>query len=186
MNTLKLICTAFLLTFLLVTPSFGEDATLAELNSKVTEYYKQQQYSTAVGYAEDALALARKTGTETEIATALKNVGEISTHMGRHTEAETYTKESIAIRQNLFGPDALEVALSWRSLGFTYFLSEKMDDAEMCFQEVLRIQIKNYGEKSVEIVPALQRLEKFYKYTKQQDKESALTERILNLQTGPE
>jgi len=186
MNTLKLICSIFLLTLFLTAPAFGEELTLEELNSKVTGFYKQQQYSTAVKYAEDALALARKSGTEEEVATALKNIGEISTHMGRQTEAEAYTKESIAIRQKLFGPDAPEVALSWRSLGFTYFLSEKMDDAEMCFQEVLRIQIKNHGEKSVEIVPALQRLEKFYKYTKQQDKERALTEKILKLQTGPE
>lgn len=186
MNTLKLIYSAFLIIFLLATPSFGEDLTLEELNTKVTGFYKQQQYSTAVGYAEDALTLARKSGTEAEIATSLKNLGEISTHLGRQVEAETYTKEAIAIRQNLFGPDALEVALAWRSLGFTYFLSEKMNDAEMCFQEVLRIQVKNYGAKSVETVPALQRLEKFYKYTKRHDKEKELTEKIITLQTGPE
>ncbi len=186
MNTLKLICSTLLLILFIASPSFGEDSSWEELNSKVTGYYQQQQYSTAVGYAEEALALARKSGSKEKIATSLKNLGEISTHMGRQTEAEAYNKESIAIRQNLFGPDGLEVALSWRSLGFTYFLSEKMDDAEMCFQEVLRIHVKNYGEKSIEIVPALQRLEKFYKYTKNQDKESAFTERILNLQTGPE
>lgn len=186
MNTLKLIYSTFLIICLLATPSFGEDLSWEELNNYVTVYYKEQQYSTAVGYAEQALVLARKSGTKEEIATSLKNLGEISTHMGRLTEAETYTKEAIAIRQNLFGPDALQVALAWRSLGFTYFLSENMDDAEMCFQEVLRIQTQNYGEKSVEIVPALQRLEKFYKYTKNQDKEKAFTERILNLQTGPE
>jgi tetratricopeptide (TPR) repeat protein len=186
MNTLKLICSIFLLFFIMASPVFGKDLSWQELNDKVTGYYQQQQYSTAVGYAEEALALARKSGTKEEIATSLKNLGEISTHMGRQTEAEAYNKESIAIRQKLFGPDGLEVALSWRSLGFTYFLSEKMDDAEMCFEEVLRIQVKNYGEKSIEIVPALQRLEKFYKYTKNNDKEKAMTERILSLQTGPE
>lgn len=186
MNTLKLICSTFLLIFLLATPSFGEDLSWEELNNYVSVYYKEQQYSTAVGYAEQALTLARKSGTKEELATSLKNLGEISTHMGRYTEAEAYTKESIAIRQNLFGPDGLQVALSWRSLGLTYFMNENMADAEMCFQEVLRIQIRNYGEKSVEIVPALQRLEKFYKYTKNHDQEKALTERILNLQTGPE
>jgi hypothetical protein len=61
-----------------------------------------------------------------------------------------------------------------------------MDDAEMCFEEVLRIQVKNHGEKSPEIVPALQRLEKFYKYIKNPAKEKEFTERILSLQTGPE
>ena len=186
MNTAKQILSTFLMIFLLSSPAFAEELSWQELNNKTTGYYKQQQYSTAVGYAEDALALARKSGTKEEIATSLKNLGEISTHLGRYTEAEKYNKESIAIRQNLYGPDAPEVALSWRSLGFTYFLSKQMDDAEMCFQEVLRIQIKTHGEKSPEIVPALQRLEKFYKYTKNADKEKEFTERILSLQTGPE
>lgn len=69
-----------------------------------------------------------------------------------------------------------------RDLGLTYFLSKNMEDAEQCFQEVLRIQAKAHGEKSAEIVPALAQLQKFYKYTKQHKKEDALGVRIQNLQ----
>ena len=186
MKPTKQLYALFFLILLFSTPASAEQLSWQELNAKVTGYYQQQQYSTAVKYAEEALSVARKSGSEEEIATSLKNLGEISTHLGKYVEAEEYIKESIYLRQSLFGPDGLEVALSWRSLGFTYFLSKNMADAEMCFEEVLRIQVKHYGEKGSEIIPALQRLEKFYKYTKNTEKERALTERILNLQTGPE
>lgn len=186
MKKLKCIFSILLLIFGCTAPSHAEELSWEELNAKVTGHYQQQQFTTAAGYGQEALDLARKSGTKEELAISLNSLALISNHLQRYPEAEGYGKESIAVRQNLFGPDDPMVAIAWQSLGLTYFLGRQMDDAELCFQEVLRIQTETHGEKSAEIIPALQQLEKYYRYTEQHDKEKALNTRIQNLQTGPE
>ncbi|MEN8189106.1 MAG: tetratricopeptide repeat protein [Thermodesulfobacteriota bacterium] len=177
----------FLMVLLLVSTGHCEDLTWQELNDKVTGHYQQQQFTTAAGYAEEALELAKKhPGNNEQLATSLNNLAMIYTHLGRFGEAEGFNKEALSVRQRAFGVDDVRVAVSWNNLGLIYYFHKKMEDAEFCFQEVLRIQVKAHGDRSEEIIPALQKLEKFYTKTEQKEKAEKINARIQDIQTGPE
>ena len=186
MKKIQVFFTSILVIFFITVTSHAEDYSWEELNAKVTGHYQQQQFSTAAGYGREALALARKSGTDEELATSLNNMAMVNTHLGHFGEAEELNKEALMVRQKAFGVDDPRVAVSWNNLGLIYFFVKKMDDAEHCFLEVVRLQETAHGKKSTDIIPALQKLEKFYKKiedTKEADKVAA---RILALQTGPE
>jgi tetratricopeptide (TPR) repeat protein len=186
MKTMQLLLSAFLMTCLFSASGHSEDLNWEELNAKVTGHYQQQQFTTAAGYAREALALARKSGTEEELATSLNNMAMVNTHLGHFGEAEELNKEALMVRQKAFGVDDPRVAVSWNNLGLIYFFVKKMDDAEHCFLEVVRLQEKAHGKKSTELIPALQKLEKFYKKTENTGEADKIAARILALQTGPE
>ncbi len=177
---------ASLLIVFFSTVTHGEDLNWQELNDKVTGYYQQQQFSTAAGYGNQALNLARKSGDSEQLATSLNNMAMIITHLGQFGEAEAYNKEALSVRQNAFGIDDPRVAVSWNNLGLIYYFEKKIDDAEFCFLEVLRIQEKAHGKKSQDIIPALQKLEKFYTKTEKEEDAKKIASRIQAIQTGPE
>lgn len=186
MKKTQVILSAILMVFFLASHSHSEDLTWDELNSKVTEFYKQQQFSTAAGYGEEALQLARTSGTPEQLATSLNNFAMVQTHLGRFAEAEQLNKEALQVRQKAFGVDDPRVGVSWNNLGLIYFFVKKMEDAEQCFLEVVRIQELTHGTKSGEIIPSLQKLEKFYIRSENKVEAEKVAARILALQTGPE
>jgi tetratricopeptide (TPR) repeat protein len=186
MKTIPVLLSSFLLIFSFTATAHAEDLSWEELNAKVTGFYQQQQFSTAAGYGQEALNMARKSGTAEELATSLNNMAMVQTHLGRFGEAEELNKEALQIRQKAFGVDDPRVAVSWNNLGLIYFFVKKMEDAEHCFLEVVRIQEKTHGKKSSEIIPALEKLEKFYKKAENQNEADKIAARILALQTGPE
>ncbi len=186
MKTTQLLFSSCLMILLFSVSGSAENLNWEELNAKVTAHYQQQQFTTAAGYADEALTLAKKSGTPEELVTSLNNMAMINTHLGHFGEAEELNKEALQIRQKIFGVDDPRVAVSWNNLGLIYYFVKKMDDAEHCFLEVLRINEKTYGEKSEEIIPSLTKLEKFYKKIEKQEKADKIAARILALQTGPE
>lgn len=186
MKKIEFLLPALLMAFFISTSCHAEDYSWQELNDKVTGHYQQQQFSTAAGYAEEAVKLARKSGTSEELAISLNNMAMVSTHLGRFGEAEALNKEALSVRQKAFGVDDPRVAVSWNNLGLIYFFVKKMDDAEQCYLEVLRIQEKAHGDKSEEIIPALQKLEKFYRKVENEGEADKIATRIQAIQTGPE
>ena len=60
---IQVLLSSLLLIFFFTATTHAEDLTWDELNAKVTDFYKQQQFSTAAGYGQEALNLARKSGT---------------------------------------------------------------------------------------------------------------------------
>ncbi len=186
MKTIQALLSSLLLILVFTATTHAEDLTWDELNAKVTEFYKQQQFSTAAGYGQEALDLARKSGTPEQLATSLSNFAMVQTHLGQFGEAEELNKEALQIRQKVFGVDDPRVGVSWNNLGLIYFFVKKMDDAEYCFLEVVRIQETANGKNSAEIIPSLEKLEKFYKKSENIEKADKIAARILALQTGPE
>ncbi|NOR10356.1 MAG: tetratricopeptide repeat protein [Desulfovibrionaceae bacterium] len=165
---------------------YGEDLSWEDLNSSVTGYYQEQKFSKAADFAEQALELARKGKSPEQLATSLNNLAMINTHLGKFGEAEILNKEALGVRQNAFGLNDIRVAGSWNNLGLIYFFVKKMADAEQCFVEALHIYEEHYGKTSQEIIPALEKLGKFYKKTENSHKEEEITERIQALTTGAE
>ena len=165
---------------------YGEDLSWEDLNSRATGYYQEQQFSKAAGFAEQAVELARNGKNQEQLATSLNNLAMISTHLGKFGEAEVLNKEALGVRQNAFGLNDIRVAGSWNNLGLIYFFVKKMADAEQCFVEALHIYEENYGKTNQEIIPALEKLGKFYKKTENRQKEKEIAERIQALTTGAE
>ena len=186
MNKIQALLSCFALIFLFTTTAHTEDLTWDELNAKVTGFYKQQQFSTAAGYGKEALDMARKSGTAEELATSLNNFAMVQTHLGQFGEAEELNKEALQVRQKAFGVDDPRVGISWNNLGLIYFFVKKMDDAEHCFLEVVRIEELANGMKSAKIIPALEKLEKFYKKSENKEAADKINARITAIQTGPE
>ena len=186
MKKIHVIFSSLLLFIFFTATSHAENLNWEELNAKVTEFYKQQQFSTAAGYGNEALQMARKSGTPEQLATSLNNMAMVQTHLGRFGEAEELNKEALQVRQKAFGVDDPRVAVSWNNLGLIYFFVKKMEDAEHCFLEAVRIQEVAHGKKSAEIIPALEKLEKFYNKAENKEKAAEIAARILSLQTGPE
>lgn len=176
----------FLMICLFFSTASGKDLNWDELNAKVTGHYQQQQFTTAAGYADEALTLARKSGTPDQLAISLNNMAKLNIHLGHFGEAEALSKESLSVRQKEYGLNDPKVAVAWDGLGLIYYFVKKMDDAEQCFLESLKIQEKAHGPKSEEIIPSLKKLENFYtKIEKQQDADKVAA-RIQAIQTGPE
>ena len=186
MKKIQVLLSGVLMIFFFTATAHAEELTWDELNAKVTDFYKQQQFSTAAGYGKEALDMARKSGTPEQLATSLNNFAMVQTHLGRFGEAEELNKEALQVRQKAFGVNDPRVGVSWNNLGLIYLLEKKMDDAEQCFLEVVRIQEMAHGKKSTEIIPSLEKLEKFYKRTENSEEADKIAARILALQTGPE
>ncbi len=186
MKKIQVLFTSILMIFFITVTSHAEDLNWEELNAKVTGFYKQQQFTTAAGYAKEALKLARKSDNIDHLTISLNNMTQILIETGKFAEAEQMSKEDIALRQKTYGVDGIQVAVPWNNLGLVYYFKKKMDDAEFCFQEIVRINEVVYGKKSSDIVPALQKLEKFYKKTENTEEAGKVAARILALQTGPE
>ncbi len=186
MKIIQLLLSTFLMICLFSVNGHSEDLNWEELNAKVTGFYKQQQFTTAAGYAKEALKLARKSDNIDHLTISLNNMTQILIETGKFAEAEQMSKEDIALRQKTYGVDGIQVAVPWNNLGLVYYFKKKMDDAEFCFQEIVRINEVVYGKKSSEIVPSLQKLEKFYKKTENTGEADKVAARILALQTGPE
>ncbi len=186
MKKIHVILSALLLSFFFTATTHAEDLSWEELNAKVTGFYKQQQFTTAAGYAKEALKLARKSDDIDHLSISLNNMTQILIETGKVAEAEQMSKEDIALLQKTYGVDGIQVAVPWNNLGLVYYFKKKMDDAEFCFQEIVRINEVVYGKKSSDIVPALKKLEKFYKKTENTGEADKIAARILALQTGPE
>jgi len=186
MQKILIALSSLLMICLLCSTSSAENLNWEELNAKVTGHYQQQQFTTAAGYADEALTLARKSGTPDQLAISLNNMAKINIHLGHFGEAEALSKESLSVRQKEYGLDDPKVAVAWDGLGLIYYFVKKMDDAEQCFLESLKIQEKAHGVKSERIIPALKKLEKFYTKIEKQQEADKIAARIQALQTGPE
>lgn len=120
MQTIKVLLPTLLLIVLNTTLAQAATPSWKELNTKATSDYRQQ-FITAEDYAKDAIAIARKSGNQEELATSLNNLALISTHLQWFPEAEALNKESIAVRQSTFGIDDPKVAVDWQRFGAHLF-----------------------------------------------------------------
>ncbi len=158
-----------------------------QLNSQTTGFYKEQKFMKAAGVGRDAVAAARDlpVAQRDKLATSLGNLAMIYTHLGKFAEAEELAKEELGLRQEIFGKDDPGVITAWNHLAIIYTMASKMaqinPDAEHCLLQIVAIEEKAKGKDSKDIIPALQKLEKYYRITGNSEKEKEVTERITAL-----
>jgi len=159
-----------------------------ELNSQTIGFYKEQKFTKASGAGRRTVAVARELP-ETDkdkLASSLGNLAMIYTHLGKFAEAEELAKEELELRRQIFGKDNPEVITAWNHLAIIYTMASKMaevnPDAEHCLLQIVAIEEKANGKESPAIVPALMKLEKYYRITGNSEKEKEVAGRIAALQ----
>jgi tetratricopeptide (TPR) repeat protein len=161
-----------------------------ELNNQTTGFYKEQKFMKAAGAGREAVAVARElpVAQRDKLATSLGNLAMIYTHLGKYAEAEDMAKEGLKLRQQVFGKEDLEVITAWNHLAIIYTMASKMaqinPDAEHCLLQIVAIEEKVNGKESPAVLPALVKLEKYYRITGNSEKEKETADRIAALKTS--
>ena len=159
-----------------------------ELNSRATGFYKEQKFMKASGAGRQAVAAARELpeGEQDKLAFSLGNLAMIYTHLGKFAEAEELAKEELELRQHIFGKEDPEVITAWNHLAIIYTMASKLaqnnPDAEHCLLQIVAIEEKANGKESPALLPALGKLEKYYRITGNGKKEKEVADRIAALQ----
>ena len=162
----------------------GKTVSWKELNSKTTGYYTQQKFMKAAGAGREAVAAAGKlpAGERGKLAISLGNLAMIYTHLGKFPEAEELAKKELKIRQDIFGEENPEVITAWNHLAIIYTLAGKLKkvnpDAEQCLLQGVAISEKAYGKNSPKNIPALKKMEKYYRISGNTEKEKQMTARL--------
>lgn len=181
---------------LLLRPEGGQETdSWRNLNEQTTHLYQQQEFFKAVKTGRLALETARRDypGQE-QVAVALSNLAMINLSLGNNSEAEQLEQESLELRARLFGEDDPRLSISLHHLGYIYineFMKKGTDpmtkeglklDAEICFLHALAITEKARGPNHPEIIPALNKLGKFYQIIEDEEKTRKIAERLQSFQ----
>ena len=81
----------------------------------------------------------------------LSDLGRIRRILGRYEEAEPLIKRSIALAQELFGADSVEMAGALNDLGMLYKFNGRFEDAEPLYRRALSILEHALGPEAVEL-----------------------------------
>lgn len=102
--------------------------------------------------------------------------------MGDFVNAELYYKKSYSVYEALFGSVHRNIALVLNDLAITYQYQSKIDEAEKCLKQSLKIDLQLYGEKSICVATAYQNLGSLYKDNQDKFQESeAYLQKALTL-----
>ena len=174
-----------LLFFVTGSSAVEKQETWEEVNTRATGLYKEQHFIKAGRVARYAVELARKLPAEEreKLAISLGNLSMIATHLGNFGEAENAAKEELEIREQLHGKENVEPLKAWNHLAIIYTMAQKPDDAEFCLERIISICEQLYGAQSSEVLAALYKLEKFYKISKNKEKEKKTAARIATLES---
>ena len=112
---------------------------LEELRERYQAYWQDQDYARAREAAERALQLVlREFGREHE-QTALQHfsLGLIAQAMGDHARAERYFADTVRVREKVYGPDSVSVAIALEHQGHALLKSGRPQAAEKLFRRAL-------------------------------------------------
>ena len=151
-KTLKVIL--IVLCSLFVSSGYGqetlEDSLLIILNKKIDDslrihilnelawQLKSDQTEKALKYANEALALAKRTKNEPGRANALHNIGMINWYQGDYEQSSTFFYEALNIREAL--GDSIGLARSFNNIGHLYFRQKDYEKAIEFYNSSLKIR----------------------------------------------
>ncbi len=164
----------------------GEGESWQEANDRATGLYKEQKFIKAAGAARHAVELARKLPQpeREKLAISLGNLSMIATHLGNFGEAEEAAKEELGLREQLHGRESVDALKAWNHLAIIYTMAQKPDDAEFCLEKMVTLCESLYGAGGSEVLAALYKLEKFYRISKNREKEKQVAARIASLEAA--
>ncbi len=111
-----------------------------ELLSAGYFYSRTDQYGKVLKCYEEALAINRKLGDASEIATDLNNIGNVYSSLGQYDKALSNFREALAINRKLRKDD--DIGWSLNNIGSAYYSQGLYDKALNNFKEALAINRK--------------------------------------------
>ena len=149
------------------------------------------EYSEAVSYTEQALAIRRKVlePEDPEIAGSLNNLGELYRAQGKYEQAEPLFEQALAIRRKALGAEHPNLAAGLNNLGELYQLQGKYEQAEPLYQRALAIEEQQLGLEHSDVVATLNNLAMLYYKQGKYTETEPLYQRVLHIQEhrlGPE
>ncbi|MFN0196598.1 MAG: tetratricopeptide repeat protein [Planctomycetaceae bacterium] len=97
-----------------------------------------------------------------DVADALDRLAKLYTEQGRYKQAEPLFKESLELRESVWGPLQRDVAISVDNLGNLHFRQGRYTTAESRYKQALAIREKLFGPNSREAAQSLTQLGRFY------------------------
>jgi eukaryotic-like serine/threonine-protein kinase len=136
------------------------DARLAQtLNDLGVLCRERGDFSSAIRYGEEALALRRLLGSENnDVAVTLSELGRAHSGLEQYDQAEQLFRESLAIRQRVLGAEDRETATSLGDLGVGLWQKGDLAAAEPLLQQSLAIHRKVLGPKHPNVGGAMANL----------------------------
>ena len=133
----------------------GDHAMMSSyLDSLARLYIDLTRYREAETLIRQALALRRsgigKGSDEAQVADSLNLLGIVLRESGRLDAAEDAHKESLEIRQHLWGPLQNDVAIAMGNLALVYQEQGQYIRAQLQQKKALSIRVKLHGEKDLE------------------------------------
>lgn len=83
-------------------------------------------------------------------ANTLRWLGLVYQEQGKYEQAEVCTQQSLAIFQQVFGNDHIEVLAAMRFLGILHQEQEKYEQAELLLRQVVALYEQGYGARRIE------------------------------------
>ena len=120
---------------------------LEDLRERSQAYWQDQDYARAREAAERALQLVlREFGREHE-QTALQyfSLGLIAQAMGDYARAERYFADTVRVREKVYGPDSVSVAIALEHQGHALLKSGRPQAAEKLFRRALEMKQSTVG-----------------------------------------
>jgi tetratricopeptide (TPR) repeat protein len=116
-----------------------------------------------------------------EVGRLLNEVGYFLVENGQYPEATSFLKHALALREQIRGPEDLEVAESLNNLAELYRLQGKYSEIEPFYQRALSIREQVLGPMHPDVAKSLNNLARPYHHLKQFDKAIPLYERALSI-----
>jgi serine/threonine protein kinase len=115
------------------------------LNSQAILAWKRGDFARAIAQLEQAVALWRAAKHPGRLAGGLHNLGMVLRDAGRLEEAHARLREALALREQVFGPEHVPVAMTLRLLGEIAIHEGRLDEAQAGLDRALRIERTRHG-----------------------------------------
>ncbi len=154
-----------------------------QLNDSLLYYYKNGNYTAALGIADRGVIQAKKEfGTENKIyATSLNNLAQLYMTMGNYTKAEPLYVEALNIRKKILGTENPVYAGSLNNLAALYAIMYNYTKAEPLYVEALNIFKKILGTEHPDYATNLSNLAELYRSMGNYTKAEPLYVEALNI-----
>jgi tetratricopeptide (TPR) repeat protein/CHAT domain-containing protein len=151
------------------------------LNSKADELYRAGKPGEAVGFAEQALALAeQRLGPDNaRVGIILRNVGLLYTALSRQAEAEPLALRSLAVLEKAKGADDPEVAPTLELLAHLRIVQKRTDEAITLHMRALAIREKALGPDNPGLIKTLDTLATVHAVARRSPQAESFVKRII-------
>ena len=159
-------------------PLVGE--ALCHLSSLYNDWGK---WSEAEFWGEKAVSLFESKGNETDLAKALRLLGEVELNLQNNKEAVTFLSRSLAVLEKTSTPSPQKI-LFLETLAKAYLANKQMEKAELTLLEAQAVTKKNFPADSIEAGDMNKKLGDFYFTLGQKEKSKPLFDAALKIDKG--